>query len=140
MKLFKIDEYKLYEKYFENMKVSEFFALDHIPENVEPEHMRNMADFLKAEKKYFSDNKLGAGHTINQEKYEEEMSEANTGYSATDDMLRDDAEEEYQEAEESYEGSDEEEFENMTISQVVIRKMIEDGEIDMDDMLESLDK
>ena len=55
-------------------------------------------------------------------------------------MLRDDAEEEYQEAEESYEGSDEEEFESMTISQVVIRKMIEDGEIDMDDMLESLDK
>jgi 4-hydroxyphenylpyruvate dioxygenase-like putative hemolysin len=47
MQFFKIDEKKLYEKYFENMTVREFFELDHIPKNVEENHMRNMAIFLK---------------------------------------------------------------------------------------------
>ncbi len=47
MQLFKIDEKVLYEKYFENMTLKEFFELDHIPKNVEENHMRNMAVFLK---------------------------------------------------------------------------------------------
>jgi hypothetical protein len=47
MKLFKIDETKLYEKYFSNMTVGQFFSLDSIPKDVDEHHMHNIGEFLK---------------------------------------------------------------------------------------------
>ncbi len=47
MRLFKIDESKLYEKYFTHMTVGEFFTLESIPKDVEENHMYNIGEFLK---------------------------------------------------------------------------------------------
>lgn len=47
MRLFKIDESKLYEKYFTDMTVGQFFSLDSIPKDVEEQHMYNIGEFLK---------------------------------------------------------------------------------------------
>lgn len=47
MKLFKIDESKLYDKYFTQMTVGQFFTLDSIPKDVEENHMYNIGEFLK---------------------------------------------------------------------------------------------
>ena len=98
MKLFKIDEYKLYEKYFENMTVSEFFALDTVPKNVEETHMRSLTGFLQAEKNHFVRSGVGS---------KSEMSDQELGAV----------------------------FESMTIGNVIIRKLIESGEIDIEEIL-----
>lgn len=47
MKFFKIDEVKLFEKYFDKMTVKEFFELESIPDGVDEIQMRNMGKFLK---------------------------------------------------------------------------------------------
>jgi hypothetical protein len=47
MKFFKIDEAKLFEKYFDKMTVKEFFELESIPDGVDEMQMRNMGEFLK---------------------------------------------------------------------------------------------
>lgn len=47
MRLFKIDETKLYEKYFTDMKAGQFFSLESIPKDVEENHMYNIGEFLK---------------------------------------------------------------------------------------------
>lgn len=57
MKLFKIDEKVLFEKYFFNMTVKDFFSLDHIPKDVEEKHMRHIGEFLEKVKAENADNK-----------------------------------------------------------------------------------
>ena len=94
MKLFKIDEYKLYERYFQHMKVVEFLSLDNIPRGVEPEQLKNIRDFTLSEKRNFIENKLG----FNAEGL-----------------------------------SDEEEFDNMTLEEVLIRRLVESGDIDLEE-------
>jgi hypothetical protein len=59
MRLFKIDETKLFEKYFEKMTVSEFFSLESIPNGVDESQMRNLGEFLKKVKSENSEQDLG---------------------------------------------------------------------------------
>lgn len=58
MRFFKVDEYKLYEKYFEGMTAGEFLSLDYVPDGVETEQMKNITEFIKAEKEEF----VSSGH------------------------------------------------------------------------------
>ena len=132
MKFFKIDEYKLYEKYFASMTVREFFELDHVPDNVEEEHMKNMTEFLKAEKDYFVQNHLGSKSLKNQSEDDENNYNGDNGI---ENLLSEDVENDnYHESDDVDELTDEEEFYNMTINEVVIRKMIEDGELDPEEI------
>ncbi len=59
MKFFKIDEVKLFEKYFDKMTVGEFFELESIPDGVDEVQMRNMGEFLKKVKSENANQDLG---------------------------------------------------------------------------------
>ena len=61
MKIFKIDGLKIYEKYFKDMLLSDFWNMEEIPKGIDPEQMKNFTEHLEKIK----DIKLGPTTTVN---------------------------------------------------------------------------
>ena len=47
MKLFRIDEYKIFEDKFQDMKVGEFLNIDEVPKGVNQDIMVNLTEYIK---------------------------------------------------------------------------------------------